>query len=362
MHILPLSAKELEERLSKIPVIKEEIAEEIVDQEYNALSENAQSGKAVAEALASLDINEQLYVDQTYSPISENPQSGKALAEAIASIPQTTVDQTFDSESINAQSGIAVTEAINSKTIYSNSEPLISDIGGIKASEHTEGFNNISVTDLLTELLYPYTKPVINSVNLIPSAGVKKKGESITLTEVSTKITKKSKPISKVDLYSGSALLASLSGSSITSAGTTLTFSGLNDTLTGTANTTYTVKVSEENGTEDVVSSTAAYTFVDPYYQGVISEGTTINEALIIGLNEKIEAKGTKSYSYTTDAAQCAVIAYPASYGVLKEIKDPNNFTQTWTRYDNVSINSVSYYVYVSAAAAATGCTYKFSY
>ena len=268
------------------------------------------------------------------------------------------VDQVYNSESSNAQSGTAVKEAIDSKTTYNNSDPIVTAIGGIAAGTT---FDNVPINDLITNLLYPYTKPVINSFTLTPGAGVKKKGVSITLTGASTKVTKKSKAISKVDLYRGSTLLGSLDGASITSAGTTLSFTGLSDTLTGTTNTTYTVKVSEVNGTSDVVTSTATYTFVDPYYQGVISKDATIDETLIKGLTEKIEAKGAKSYTYTTTSSQCAVIAYPSSYGNLKEIKDPNNFTQTWDKY-TVSVNGVSYYVYVSAAAAATGCTYKFSY
>lgn len=357
MHILPLSAKEVEERLSKIPVIKEEI----VDQEYNANSENAQSGKAVAAAIASLDIGEKLVVDHIYSPISENPQSGKAVEEAIAAIPKITIDQDYDSESPNAQSGTAVEEAINNKTIYTNSEPLLNDVGGIKASAHTEGFNNVPISDLITELLYPYTAPVINSFTLNPTASVKKKGVPVTLTSASVKVTKKSKAISSLDLYRGTALLKSVRGNSVTSTGTTITFSDINDTLDGNTDTTYTVKVSEENGTQNVVTKSATYTFVSPYYYGVINKDSEITEALVTGLSEKVESKGSKTLSYTTTTEQCSVLAYPASYGNLASIKDPNGFTQTWAKYE-ILINNVAYLVYVSGAAAATDCKYVFSY
>ena len=254
---------------------------------------------------------------------------------------------------------------LNALTIYNNSDPLINDIGGIKASEHTNGFNNVQIADLLTELLYPYTVPIINSVTLSPGAGVKKKGVGITLTSVSTKITKKSKTISKVDLYKGSTLLASKSkdtdGINITSAGTTITFSDLNDVLTGNSNTTYTIKISEENGTADVVTKSATYTFVNPYYFGIVSKTDEINADLIKGLTEVIESKGSKSRTYTTTSDQCAVIAYPSSYGNLKSIVDANNFTQTWDKY-TITIDGVEYYVYVSGAAQATDFKYTFSY
>ena len=56
---------------------------DIVDQDYNPESRNAQSGKAVAKAVAQIKIPSIPEVDKTYNPQSENPQSGKAVAEAI---------------------------------------------------------------------------------------------------------------------------------------------------------------------------------------------------------------------------------------------------------------------------------------
>lgn len=61
-----------------------------VDQSYNADSENAQSGKAVAEAIgkivsASPD-GGYVIIDQSYNALSENAQSGRAVAEAIANL------------------------------------------------------------------------------------------------------------------------------------------------------------------------------------------------------------------------------------------------------------------------------------
>ena len=252
-----------------------------------------------------------------------------------------------------------VPNSLNALT-YTNPDPLINNIGGIKASEHENGFNKVSVSDLLTELLYPYTEPVINSFRLTPAAGVKEKGVKITLEKVIANITKKSKKISKVELYKGSTLLASYTGE-ITSTGTTVTFSDINDNLDGSTNTTYTIKVSEENGTSDVVTQNATYTFVNPYYYGIVNKSAEINEDLVTGLIKVIESKGKKERSYTTTKDESSVIAYPASYGELTNIKDQNGFTQTWTKYD-VTIGGVAYYVYVSGPAAATNFKYTFTY
>lgn len=58
-----------------------------VDQTYHPDSENAQSGKAVAEAIANVSGGGgNIYVDQEYSPTSKNAQSGKAVEQAIAGI------------------------------------------------------------------------------------------------------------------------------------------------------------------------------------------------------------------------------------------------------------------------------------
>lgn len=259
----------------------------------------------------------------------------------------------------NASAVDALTQtitAVNEKTTYSNTDKTPTAIGGIPAGT---SFESISIQDLLTNLLYPYTKPVINLFTLNPDAGVYEKGHSKTLTSASVKITKKSKTIDRVDLCKGSEVLNSLSDLSIDSSGTTLTFSTINDTVS--TDTTYTVKVYEAGGDTPAASKTASYTFVSPYYYGVVTGGVDITDGLIKALHKVVEVKGNKSYSYTTTSNQCAVIAYPASYGTLSEIKDANNFTQNWNMLEK-TIDDVPYYVYVSAAAAATNFTYKFNY
>ena len=85
-----------------------------VDQTYSAISENAQSGTAVAEAIAKIPI------DQTYIEGSRNPQSATAVQQAIDKSlnefnPEIdiVIDQIYDPTSPNAQSGIAVKQAID---------------------------------------------------------------------------------------------------------------------------------------------------------------------------------------------------------------------------------------------------------
>lgn len=166
------------------------------DQTFNPESENAQSGKAVAEALSGYVVaevgkglssndftnedKEKLYsalqnenVDQTYIPNSENPQSGKAVAEAVSDKQDSLVsgtniktinnqsilgsgnitieggsdvevDQTYNPESENAQSGKAVAEAVNTFFSDNNMEfikeiTLTEDVGMIDILTKDEG-------------------------------------------------------------------------------------------------------------------------------------------------------------------------------------------------------------------------------
>lgn len=87
-------------------------SEPTVDQAYDASSENAQSGTAVAEALGTettlvagsgISLTESsgsltiaAPADQTYDSTSTNAQSGVAVAEAIAAIPAPSVDEVPD--------------------------------------------------------------------------------------------------------------------------------------------------------------------------------------------------------------------------------------------------------------------------
>jgi hypothetical protein len=240
-----------------------------------------------------------------------------------------------------AKSGFAirdfVSSSVDNKTTYSNSDPLLNDLGGIKASEHKNGFNDIPITDLITELLYPYTKPVINSFTLNPAAGAKEKNVSLSVTSATAKVTKKSKPIASVSLYKGDTLVETKTDE-ISSSGTTLTFA-VNETLDGTTNTSYTLKVVEAgDNANTVTSSTQTYSFVYPYFYGTVANGTDITSDVVLSLSKEVRAKASHSHSFTTNNT-CPVIAYPKSYGVLKSIVDPNNFTQTWPSY-TVTVNN----------------------
>lgn len=248
---------------------------------------------------------------------------------------------------------------------YTNTDPLLANVGGILASKHTNGFNNVPIIDLITELLYPYTKPAVSNFAMTPATGVKEMNLQVDVTKATITVTKKSKNIASINLYKGSTLVQSITDNIATSGAATYTFT-LADSLDGSTDTSYKIIVKDTNGGE-TETNILTYDFVYPYFYGTIAAGTSeITSDIVLGLNKSIMAKGNCNFTFTTNN-QRPVIAYPASYGDLKSIIDQNNFSQTWTKYDitinnSTNINGINYYVYVGGAATAENVKYTFNY
>lgn len=258
-----------------------------------------------------------------------------------------------------------VTDLPFSQAVYTNPEPVLNTLGGINSTNRANGFENVPIADLLTELLYPYTAPAVGSLSLSPTAEIKEKGIPFNLTSASIRVTKKSKPISKVELYRGTTLLATKTPT-VSSSAVTVSFT-LNDPVDSNSDTvTYIAKIYDQGGGEPIEKS-AAYTFVNPYYYGVISmsDYNNLSDALVKSLNKSITSKGSKTWAFSTTTSSYPVIAYPSSYGRLNStngIKDDNNFSQTW-EIKELMVNGVNYYVYIGVNSAADGTfNYKFYY
>ena len=271
-----------------------------------------------------------------------------------ASAEQTVIDAVFSAESENPVQNKVVNGAVH----YTNTTPTISALGGV-ASGTT--FENVPITEMLTKILYPYTKPAV-SVSVTPNGGTYEKGTSASVTALKATVTKKSSPIASVTMKQNSTVITTLTD--VANGGT------LNMLPSGgvslTADTTFTATATDTDGGSTSANSTK-FTFVDPYYTGVVADGTTITGDIVKSLTKKVEAKGTKSYSYTT-SGECMVIAYPKAHGVLKSALDPNGFENiaSYTKHEvnvtTASGASVAYYVYVKTASTVTDFVIKYSY
>lgn len=242
---------------------------------------------------------------------------------------------------------------------FSTDVLTVNALGGIPAGAD---LNNLTVREILAKLLYPYVAPVV-SVTGTPNGGTYEKGDNKEITNVRVSVTKKSERIAKVEVFDGSVSLGIKEGDEVASGGTfnftvSVPVNSVNKQLTAkvtdAANKTYTV-------------NTGVFNFVYPYYVGVIAEDAVIDEALVKGLEKKVEAKGNKTIAYTCNNERM-VFAYPKAYGALKTVIDPNNFdvTGTFTKQE-VSITGLdgtaqAYYVYVNGASTVENFNMKFNY
>ena len=305
----------------------------------------------IDEAIANLNLSDTYELKgvaaNLVSPVSEKANDN---ADAIAAIN-------------NEETGILAQakDYVDEEDIFVTDITTVNALGGIAAGTD---LNGLTTHEVLNKLLFPYVAQVVDTPSRTPNTTTVEKGNTQTITSVTVKVTKKSEPITKIELLNGSTSLGVKEGESV-AAGGTFTFSGLNVSVPST-NVKLTVKVTDASG--NVVSKeTAGWTFVYPYYIGTCAEGTEINEALIEGLTKKVESKGTKTITFNTDY-QSFVFAYPKAHGELKSVLDPNSFEilPSFTQYE-VSVTGLDetaqiYYVYVNAPSTVSNFVVTFKY
>lgn len=227
--------------------------------------------------------------------------------------PKTKVEQVIENEEKKFLTTAKET-IYDQNTKYTNETPIVSPIGSIEVGET---FDNVPVKDMLTKILYPYVKPNVTATCNVGSKTAEK-GETITITTITANVTKKSNAIQKVEAYNGSSLIEAKTDG--VENGGAIVF---NTNQSVTDNTTFSVKVND--GKSTVTANGSSFTFVYPFYWGVVETAAELNSELIVALTKDVSGKSTKSYKTTTNN-NSAIIAYPASYGNLKSILDPNGF------------------------------------
>lgn len=252
-----------------------------------------------------------------------------------------------------------VDEKIAQSSVLETDMTVINSIGGITAGSD---LNGMSTLEILNKLLFPYVAPTYSIVGT-PNGGIYEKGNTQTITNVRVIVTKKSEKIIRIEIFDGSTSLGYLEGVDIENGGTfnfsvNVEVNSINKRLTATitdaSNNSYSTK-------------TGSFNFIYPYYVGVCEVNDEITETLIKGLTKRIEAKSSKSISYTTNN-QKMVFAYPSSYGNIAKILDPNNFDVTNT-FNKTTISIIgldgtaqNYYIYTNSASTVTNFTMKFNY
>ena len=260
-----------------------------------------------------------------------------------------------------ADADAALRAEMEAADTFENGITTVNALGGIPAGKSLDGMTTNEILDML---LFPYVKQTVGSVSGTPNGGTFEHGNNQVITQVKGTVTKKSKPITKVEVLQGSTVLAVKEGDEVKNGGT-FTFTGLNVAVNST-NVQLKFRATDTEG-QTAEASTGAFTFVYPYYYGICENGATVDEALVEGLTKDVAGKGQKAYSYSPNN-QCAVIAFPKAHGVLKSALDPSAFENigAFTRHE-VTVNGldgkdVAYYVYVSGAFTGSGFKYTFKH
>lgn len=248
----------------------------------------------------------------------------------------------------------------DAKPKYTNAEPIVTPIGGVKAGET---FDNVSIPDMLTKILYPYTLPAISGMTAVAAGGVFEKGTAVSVTSMSVTVGKKSSALSKVEFLLQNTVVDTIT-TGLPETGTAVIKS--TKTLTINTNGILYAKVYDSETTQGVSTVTGpSYNFVDPYFYGSVADGTELTSEAINALTKRIETKGKKVYTFNPNNER-PVFAYPKSYGKLKIINDPNGFDVTDTfdvKEVTVTVKSgqVDYYVY-ELANVTTVDNFNFSF
>lgn len=250
-------------------------------------------------------------------------------------------------------------QAASNNSVFTNTTPTVQAHGGVPVGKT---FDNVPVNEVLNMILYPWVAPTVSAQIKAPSnGGVKEFGDVQHVTSIGVTVTKKSSNITKVEIFDGSESLGSKTDG-VTNGGT---FDFTVDKQVST-NKNYTAKVTDA-AEKITMATTGTFTFVYPYYWGVLDAGAAVNEATVKSLAKQVVTKGNKSNKFTA-VNQKICFAYPKSYGALTSIKDQNNFDVTGTfNRTEVTITGLdktpqTYYVYTNSPSTVTNFGMNFNY
>ena len=250
-----------------------------------------------------------------------------------------------------------VVDEIENEMKFETDGLVINSLGGISAGTD---LNGLSVKDILNKLLYPHVKPTV-SVSTIPEGGIYEHGDYKTITNIKVVITKKTDQIKLLRILDGNEVIFS-KDTSIESGGTF----NVSCNITVTDSRRFTAEVTDMSDLI-VTANTSVFNYIYPYYYGIANESTLLNGEFLKTLVKRVEVKGEKTLSYTTNN-QRMVFAYPIAYGKLSKILDmngfdvTNTFTVTTTTLVALDGTTQSYYVYANNPSTVENFTMKFSY
>lgn len=233
-------------------------------------------------------------------------------------------------------------------------------VGGIKKGDTLD---NMTFKEIITKLFYPYVASSGVRLTTNPAAGVFEAGSTKSITDATVSWNAGSTQVKKAEVLVG----GTVKGTAQVSAGTSInvTFDAP-ESLGAAGTTTFTARVTD-GGASPISGGSASFQFVYPFYHGVLNSDT-VDEAAVKGCIKDVSVKANKTYSYDTAGAQKkCIIAFPANYGAIKSVIDPNGFEnvdkfakQTFT-VTGLDQTAQSYNVYVATLNVENmALTFKF--
>lgn len=244
-----------------------------------------------------------------------------AGAKTFSTAPKMTAEQTLASDATE----VTKLATLKSEITYDeqSSSGVTLAVGGIKKGDKLD---NMTFKEIITKLFYPYVASSAVRLSTNPAAGVFEAGDAKSITDATVSWIAGSTQVKKAEVLvggvvKGEATVSAGSGSS-GSAKVTLTAP---ESLGAAGTTTFTARVTD-GGTSPISGGSASFQFVYPFYHGVLSSDT-VDEAAVKGCIKDVSVKSNKTYSYDTAGAQKkCIIAFPANYGAIKSVIDPNGF------------------------------------
>ena len=233
---------------------------------------------------------------------------------------------------------------------YTNLTPMPEKFGGYPIGTT---FDNVSISDVLDGLLYPYQVPTFGNFSIsgqttILECGVAVSGSSRSFVWGTTNPSNiKPNSIEIKDITNSVVLESGLANTGSKE----VSFSNITKTTTST---THQWRIIAQN-TQDTYFQRSFYvTWYDPFYYGSGAKGLTVGQ--IQQLTKHIVNRSDKTWNFNP-SSQVYYFAYPKSYGLLSSILDPNGFeiksdfdvrTETFTTNGTYFRNTVpvEYYVY----------------
>lgn len=279
------------------------------------------------------------------------------IENSIPEVPVQSVNNKTGAITLNAGDVGAYTkdeadEAIELSAIISNESTTTEKVGGIAKGTSLKGK---SVKDVLESMLFAYVSFGNPSVSSTPGASsIVEKGTSKTVTAIKCTYTAGSKSLTSAKLYKNDTLQETKT-SGLTS--------GFSFTRNDSITTATTYKIEITDGTTTKNASCKPFTFIDPFFYGILDSNSSPASATITSKTKDIVSTGDKTYSYTC-TNKFPFIAYPSSYGTLTSVLDGNGFENLtdFTKYTvtlSVTSGNVSYYIYIKNSAATIN---NFSY